>query len=115
MKTVYVAGAYSDVNPDNIKANIATARIFTVKLWNNGFGVLCPHLNSAGMEIDSTAPYETYTAFYLRMIPHCDMLFMLPNWHSSDGARNELNLATKLNIPVYFDINRLLNEQKESK
>ena len=95
---IYIAGKYSgDVN-----ANIAEARKWAIKLWEAGHAVICPHLNTAHMEIDCKATYEDFLRGDFVMIARCDAVFMLPGWEQSDGAKQEHKHAWTNGIPVIY-------------
>ena len=89
---IYVAGKYTgDVNK-----NIASARNVAIALWEIGHAVICPHLNSAHMEEDCKADYETYMRGDFNMISRCDALVMVENWKDSSGAKREHEYALSL-------------------
>ena len=94
---VYTSGPYSG----DIDMNIATARWVAIKLWEAGYAVICPHLNSAHFEKDCKATYEQYIAGDLEMVKGCDAMVMIPGWEASKGAVEERNYALSLGIPVY--------------
>lgn len=96
---VYLSGKYS---AGNIEENIRTARQAAIKLWNNGYFVICPHLNTAHFEVDCKASYDDYIDGDLRMIEGCDAIVMLSNWTESRGAKIEKDYAETNNIPVLF-------------
>jgi uncharacterized UPF0146 family protein len=95
---VYTAGKYSG----NVDENIANARKVAIELWEMGHAVICPHLNSAHMELDCKATWEDYLNGDLEIISRMDAIVMLEGWEDSKGAKMELDFARKLNIPVYF-------------
>lgn len=95
---IYVAGKYTG----DVSANIAEARKVAISLWEKGHAVICPHLNSAHMEEDCKAGYETYMQGDFNMISRCDALVMVSNWQDSAGAIREHEYALSLDIPVYY-------------
>lgn len=101
MRLLYLSGPYSGPTPYHVAANIEMAGEIAVKLWNDGFYVLTPHLNTAGFEYLSTAPYEQFIDGDLRMIDGVDAVVMLPGWTSSRGANIERDYALEKGIPVY--------------
>jgi nucleoside 2-deoxyribosyltransferase len=54
---------------------------------------------------DCSTKEETWS-YYMReaiqMLAQADCIYMLEGWETSKGARLEFNLATSLNIPVYY-------------
>lgn len=116
MKVVYLAGQYApktEINglpPDwtspevqaGIDQNISLARAYAVKLWEHGFAVICPHLNTAHMELDCRASHEDYLTGDFAIISRCDVVAMLPNWMESKGARMEHMVALALGKEVWY-------------
>ncbi len=96
---VYTAGRYTG----DIDANIALARKVAMELWQCGFTVICPHLNTAHFEQDcKTLDWQDYMNGDLEMIERVDALVMLPGWEDSKGAVMEKAHADVRRIPVYF-------------
>jgi hypothetical protein len=97
MKLLYVSGKYSG----NVCENIHNARIVSIKLWEAGFAVITPHLNSAHMELDCKSTYDDFIAGDIEILRRCDAIIMLPDWQSSAGAVIERKKAIEFMIPVY--------------
>ena len=97
MKVLYTAGRYSG----EIDINIQKAREIAIKLWEMGYAVVCPHLNSAHMERDCKAKYEDFLAGDFEIIERCNAVIMIPGWQNSNGACKEKLHAEKMGIPVY--------------
>jgi len=95
---IYVAGKYSG----NVDENIAAARKVSIALWEKGHAVICPHLNTAHMEIDCGVSYEAYMQGDFNIISRCDALVMIENWRDSKGAKREHKYAESLGIPIYY-------------
>ena len=87
----------------DIERNIREAEAQAVRLWDAGFGVLCPHLNTCHFECLSTAEPEAYLEADNRLLLACDYVFALSRWRESAGAKAEIALAKKNDIPVFFD------------
>jgi len=94
---IYLAGKYSG----DIWKNIYDARHVAIELWQKGYTVICPHLNTANFEIDCMCEYEDYIKGYLAIIARCDAVVMLPGWEDSYGATQERNHAQGLGIEVF--------------
>lgn len=101
---VYISGPYTG----DIGWNIVKARAMTIKLWEMGFAVICPHLNTAHFEQDCDATYEDFLEGDLRMIEGCDVVLMLEGWAHSEGARKEAEHTLEKKIPVFYDLHRLV-------
>lgn len=105
MTLIYLAGKYS---VGDREANIQAAYDMAVQLWDVGFAVLSPVLNSARMEEScKAADYESFLEGDLRMLTGCDALFLLPGWQESPGARIEHLVAKALDIPVFYSFEAL--------
>jgi hypothetical protein len=112
---IYTAGPYSpytdyENGPHAIAENIAVAKLMSIRLWEEGFTVICPHLNTFHFEEICRCQYEDYLAGDLRILARCDVLLMLPNWQRSSGSIREREFARSLNLPVYFNPNELLKD-----
>jgi len=115
MKLVYVAGKYTVGDTDQ---NVRIARDVAVKLWDLGFAVICPHTNHGYFENDcKVADYDDYLDGCHLMVKGCDILYMLPDWDESPGAKSERRLATTLDIPVVYSIPEIkrLKQHMDSK
>lgn len=94
---VYLAGKYSG----DIEANIDYARDLAIELWEEGYTVICPHLNTAHFETDCDLTYEEYLQGDFEIILRCDAVVMMPNWRDSAGATQEYEWAMRHSVPVY--------------
>ena len=109
MKVIYIAGPYADKTntngTGNIKGsevNIAQARRIAIHLWESGYAVICPHLNTAYFESDCRLTHEGYLKGDFAIIAKCDAVVMTPDWEDSRGATMEYEHALSLGIPVYI-------------
>jgi len=102
---VFVAGPYNG----DIKGNIAKARKVALVLWEMGFTVFCPHLNTAHFEVDCKIKDDEYIKGDLVILERCDVLFMVPEWESSKGALGEHQRAAELLIPIFEEKDALLD------
>ena len=67
-----------------------------------GHAVICPHLNSAHMELDCGATWEDYLNGDLQIISRVDAVVMLEGWQDSKGAVMEREYALDNHIIVYY-------------
>lgn len=95
---IYLAGKYSG----DVVENIEKARAVAVECWEKGYAVICPHLNTAHMELDCKCTWEDYLSGDFEMIRKCDAIVMLEGWTGSKGAVAEHKLAKEINLPTYY-------------
>lgn len=99
MKTIYVAGPYTKVDPAlNVRIAIDAAQI----LLQKGYYPFVPHLTHFWHMIHFVN-YEKWMDYDFVWLSKCDALLRLPG--ESPGADREVEFATKNNITVYYDIN----------
>lgn len=121
MKIVYVAGPYRaksgahDASVYNeIEENIRKAEAVAIILWNAGFGVLCPHLNTAHFEVKCPGvSANAYLETDLRLLDSCDILYLMPGWDKSSGSRGEYCRMKQLGRLVYLDLGELIDKESD--
>lgn len=101
MKLIYVAGPYRAETPAGRTENILHAASAAMKLWRDGWAVICPHMNTA--HFDGCVSDETFLAGDLAILERCDAIYMLRDWDKSLGARTELAVAQEQGIEVYYE------------
>jgi len=102
---VYIAGPFRGPSSFAVHKNVCRAEMWAHTLWEAGFAVICPHLNTA--HFDKALPDETFLRGDLTILRRCDAVFLVPGWEKSQGALNEATEAREAGIPVYdsvFDI-----------
>jgi hypothetical protein len=108
--TLFIAGAYTGRCFNEIEENIRVAEKHSIALWNLGYKVFCPHLNTRHFEVKTIGVTENdYKSFDLFMLKACDAVFVLPNWEQSSGAQYEIQEAKKLGKPVYYELDEMPN------
>ena len=100
MKRVYIAGPYTS----NPCAN--THRVIKVadQLLEKGFIPFVPHLNLF-WDCISPKPEKVWLEYDWKWLEVCDCVLRLDG--KSPGADNEIKIADRLNIPVYYKIEDL--------
>jgi len=98
MKVVYLAGPYRAPTIRGIVNNIRRAEKVAIALWQAGFAVICPHLNT--QLFDGICDDNVFIEGYLEILKRCDIVIVLPGWENSEGARKEVAFAEKLKIPI---------------
>ena len=106
-KVIYVAGKYNDERGEwYILCNIREAERAAQFIWLQGGVAICPHMNTRMW--GGLLPDDAWIEGDLEIIRRCDAIFMLPNWITSKGAKQELEFAMMHNIPVLYDNKDLL-------
>lgn len=116
MKYVFISAPYIGEHDRTIDSylaideNIANARKAMIILVNHGFGVFCPHTHSAHFEVITPLVKTSYwVELDLHFLRACNILLRLPGF--SRGADDEVEEATTLDMPVYFDIIELIEKE----
>jgi hypothetical protein len=99
---VYVAGPYRADTPEGVTKNIENARIVGIDLWERGFTVIVPHLNTAHFEDDCACEDDEYLRGDLEILARCDAMVVLPGYENSSGTKNEIAFAQERGIPISF-------------
>ena len=100
MKIIYVSGPYRAPTEQLRFQNILNARDAAVKLWQKGWAVICPHLNTMHMG-GIMGNDEIFLDGDVEIVKRCDALFMLEDWHESKGANVEFAVAYNRSLPIY--------------
>ena len=81
LKIVFLIGKYFSEDFNEIEAHIRLAEKYAIKLWNLGFGVFTPHLNTCHFEVKTRVSEEVYQKFdSIALERLADCAFVLPNW-----------------------------------
>jgi len=101
MKVAYIAGPYRGKTHYDIEKNIRAAEEVAIKYWRLGFAVICPHKNTA--HFDGLAPDDTWLLGDIEILKKCDIIVMMENYQQSEGAKIELETASKNGLEIIFD------------
>lgn len=102
MEVIFVSGAYRAPTVKGIKDNIAHARREAIKLWQQGYAVITPHLNTA--HFDGKCPDHVWLEGDLEILQRCDAIYMLSKWQNSEGARAEHDMALLRCMEIQYEI-----------
>ncbi len=101
----FISGKFRGANHWEIHQNILTAERAIPQFLQMGYIPYCPHKLTENMQ--GLFPDEIYLEMCLEMIrrlnPQTDILFMLQGWESSEGSRQELELAKKLKLEILYE------------
>lgn len=107
MKVVYVAGPFRAPNSWELERNIRRAEELALEVWRAGFACICPHTNTRFYQ--GAAPDEVWLDGDLEILRRCDAVLLTQNWQQSSGTRAEVADATLNKIPVFNNLNTLIN------
>ncbi len=101
MIKVYIASPYTK---GDVAVNVKTQLDIANELIINGFAPFAP-LYSHFQHMAHPRPYEDWIRLDLEWVKVCDCVLRLEG--ESTGADGEVDLAKKLNIPVFYSLNEL--------
>ena len=108
---VYVAGAYSADNVITVLNNMREGMRVGSILLQKGFAPFVPwldhHLQFMLREGESLS-VEDYYEYSLAWLRVSDVMVVVPGWENSKGTKEEIRLAEKWEIPVYYDLDKFL-------
>lgn len=100
---IYIAGPYSEsAGVGTVEENIIRARDVAVKLWDMGYAVICPHMNTANLEKLTNLENKDFVDRDLEMVQVCEAIVMLPYWQQSYGSVRELEHARQHGLEVWM-------------
>lgn len=102
---VYVAGPYRAPTEWGVFQNIRHAEGFALDIWKLGAAVVCPHKNTE--MFGGAAPDSVWLEGDKAILAICHAVFAMPTWRQSSGATAEIDLAIKLGIPVFENLDGL--------
>jgi hypothetical protein len=100
-RIIYVAGPYSAKTIFGKLRNIYRAWRAARRLWEQGYTVVCPHMNSALM--DGAISNDEFILRDLSILGKCDAIYMLKGWSRSKGARLERDYALQLGLEALYE------------
>lgn len=98
---IYIAGPYTN---GDVAVNVRNAFKVANELADLGFAPFVPH-STHFWHLLFPRPYEFWLELDNQFLPLCDALLRIPG--KSNGADNEVELAKKLQIPVFYSIEEL--------
>jgi hypothetical protein len=104
---IYVAGPYTK---GDVAINVRNAYEAATRLADLGFAPFVPHATHFWHML-FPHPYEFWLDLDNQYLPCCQALLRLPG--PSSGADKEVDLARKLGIPVFTEIDKLVEHFKE--
>ena len=93
---VYISGKISGLDPVEAKKNFIKAEL---RLKNQGHEVMSPK----GIMDFAEFEHDDYMHVCKAMVDVCDAIYMLSNWQTSKGSREELNYAKEWRKEVLWE------------
>jgi hypothetical protein len=107
MSLVYVAGKLTAPDRAAVERNIELATTLGLAVASIGCMPVIPHANTAHPMFETIQSYEFWITGTSKLLGRCDAVITCDNWTESKGARLEVELASKLGVPVFHSIDRL--------
>lgn len=101
MKVIYVCGAYRNQTEWGLVENIRHAEREAIKLWQQGYAVICPHLNTA--HFGGLCPDDTWLKGDLEILKRCDAIYLLKGYQKSEGSIKELEIARSVGLEIFYE------------
>ena len=105
MKKVYLSGPISGYDLAERRNTFNRAAHF---LRIQGYQPVTPFDNG----LDPSADYSDHMRADLRLILDCDAILLLPNWHMSEGAQLEHEVARTCRLEI-LRLHVIINEETE--
>jgi hypothetical protein len=102
MTIVYTAGPYKQIEGCSRDQNIRNAQLVAAKLWDMGYTVICPHMNTADFENLTSLTNKDFVYRDLEIVQFMDAIVMLPEWEHSRGAVKEKEHAEEWGVAVFY-------------
>jgi len=102
MKVVYISGPIRHKWRIGRWLNLLRGRGAAIKLWNAGFAVICPHLNSATLRHHTGE--EELIAGDCEIVRRCDFVVFIGKWIDSERAIREHNAIIGTKVRSYTDV-----------
>ena len=113
MKRVYVAGAISSPILEQGLNNIRRGIIKGVELLKLGYAPYIPHLDyQFNLMQDEHINVDLYYSYDLEWLSVCEAVLVVEGWEKSRGVKAELEFAKENNIPIYYNVEELLNSNE---
>ena len=107
-RLVYVAGKFTDKDPDAQARNIVAAVVEGYRVRGLGAVPVVPHLAILPpLHADPEAVWVEAMAECMPLLKSCAAVYAIPGWEKSRGAKAEVLAAGEFGIPVFFDLPRL--------
>ena len=107
VKLIYIACAFNAPTDFEKQLNVTAARQAGYQITKLGFYPVMPTVNTSGFEAANTIEFM-YNAT-MELMRRCDAIYVVDGWHNSSGVKGEIEEATRLKIPFYFSMRKLVD------
>ena len=102
---VYIAGPYSNTSARQTQINVNKAIEIGCEIIKKGHNPYIPHLTHyVWLNPNGDFPYEKWCELDDEWLKSCDGLFFIGH---SNGATRELELAQKLNLKIFYNLEEI--------
>ena len=111
IKRVYVAGAYSADNVITVLDNIREGMRLSTRIMLAGYAPFCPWLDfhfQLMLRNGERFTVEDYYRYSLAWLDVSDAMVLVPGWERSRGTLNEIDHASRISIPIFYDAEAFL-------
>lgn len=101
-RKVFISGKYTGVDKADTEKNIEIAKEVGQKIMAMGYIPFIPHTMYNLWDFETETPYENFMEATLAFLWDCDIVFAIPGWQDSEGAKKEITLAKELCLAVVY-------------
>jgi hypothetical protein len=107
---VYIAGPYSSDNVLGVLSNIRKGNHWAYQLLQQGFAPFSPWLDYHFVLEDHTddLTVQDFYEYSIEWLRASQAVFVQGNWNDSKGTLAEIAEAERINIPVFYDLTKLI-------
>ena len=98
---VFISGPYRAPTVKGVNLNIEHARQVAIKLWQEGFTVICPHLNTA--HFDGLCEDYVWLESDIEIMKRCNAVYFLNTCQESVGAKAEREIALQMGLECIYE------------
>ena len=112
-KRVYVAGAYNADNVITVLDNMRKGMRVATVLLQNGLSPFCPWLDyhfQLMLRDGESLSIDDYYRYSIDWLDVSDCMLVIPGYENSKGTLKEVEFAERKGIPVYYDLEKFLDE-----
>lgn len=100
---IYIAGPYSNSDHMEVMRNIRAGQELAKRVLDLGHSPFCPFIDYQLLFYgDWNTSVDQMYLYSLDFLEVCNVMLMLPSWQNSKGCIEEVKVAYKYDIPVYY-------------